>query len=73
MLSTINGFDLLLVLIISALIFIISLQRRVIKDLSLDLRIERIHSDILEYTCNDLAWTLQTERQADLYEMHDQP
>ena len=59
MLQTINGLDFLLFLVIIALGVVVATQRQTLKS--------------LHETCNDLAWTLETERQADLYVDTDCP
>jgi hypothetical protein len=55
MLQTINGFDLLLVLIITGLVIVIALQRHVIRDLRLDL------FNLVDHA-NGLAWALEESR-----------
>lgn len=54
MLQTINGIDLMLSLVILGLGFIISMQRQVLKETRLDLSVERIHTEMLEFKLEQL-------------------
>lgn len=54
MLQTINGIDLLLTLVILGLGFIVSMQRQVLKETRLDLRVERVHTEMLEFKLEQL-------------------
>lgn len=54
MLQTINGIDLILSLVILGLGFIISMQRQVLKETRLDLSVERIHTEMLEFKLEQL-------------------